>query len=300
MKLDDLQRILLLRSLAEGTGPVNKAATAAKWGITRPTLDAYIRQEPGLAEAIEARRKVAGTGYVQVERGTRASRRAAKARTQPLAARPRDRLGAVQGKLFGPLYAAVVKEQEEELETGGHSAAERLTIQAHLFRSRAHMQVYQALATGDMTSEDAWAALDAIPAAPALHVTSPATARAMEEREERRQATAQDFKAVEGYLPSSRKLDGLTGESSGRSSFTPEQWREQEQARGIAKALRGAQMKANPRKSYPSRPRDAQGKPLVGRGVMAKLQREAEARGLTGQAAKDAAVAAALESVSRP
>ncbi|WP_428417380.1 hypothetical protein [Methylibium sp.] len=80
--------LALLGELRDSAGPVNLAATAREYGISRGTLLHYIKAEPGLLEAIQARRAEQGRGYVPVKRGTRATRAAAKARRDEQRALP--------------------------------------------------------------------------------------------------------------------------------------------------------------------------------------------------------------------
>lgn len=68
--------------LQNGVRPVNLSALAKQFGISRTTLMRYIDAESGLRDAIEKRRKEHGQGYVQVKRGTRATRTAAKTRNE--------------------------------------------------------------------------------------------------------------------------------------------------------------------------------------------------------------------------
>ncbi|QPF74470.1 hypothetical protein G8A07_17125 [Roseateles sp. DAIF2] len=78
-----------MTELRSPVGPVNLAATAKKYGISRGTLLKYIKEEPGLFEALQARRMEQGRGYVPVKRGTRKTRVAAKQRLAEQMAQPR-------------------------------------------------------------------------------------------------------------------------------------------------------------------------------------------------------------------
>lgn len=69
-----------MAELRQPAGPVNLAATAKKYGISRGTLLKYVKDEPGLFEALQMRRMEQGRGYVPVKRGTRQTRAAAKLR----------------------------------------------------------------------------------------------------------------------------------------------------------------------------------------------------------------------------
>jgi len=78
----------LIAELHSPVGPVNLAATAKKYGISRGTLLKYVKEQPGLFEALQARRKDQGRGYVPVKRGTRQTRAAAKQRLAEQVAQP--------------------------------------------------------------------------------------------------------------------------------------------------------------------------------------------------------------------
>lgn len=67
-----------MSELRSGTGPVNLSATAKAYAISRGTLLRYIKETPGLAEALDARRATSGRGYVAKARGTKETRAAGK------------------------------------------------------------------------------------------------------------------------------------------------------------------------------------------------------------------------------
>ena len=302
-KLDDLERGALLRRLRDGTGPVNLTAEATRAGISKPTLLSYIAAEPGLAEAIEARRKQFGRGYVQVKRGTKATRKAAQERQRTALPQPkRDRLPeGPAARVLARVWRESAKADAwavERAEADADSLHDVLVARSHLLYTQAHADVFEALVAGTMRAEEARATLDALPEPLPRYTPRTVTAAAALPWNDpaRRDRLAAEFKATYGYLPSRRKLDELMGVPP--RSFAPGEWDEGKDIRDINAALKAAAKRAKPRKSYASRPKDAQGRPLVARGVMAKLQREAEARGLTGQAAKDAATAAALATLT--
>jgi len=80
--------LALVSELRDAAGPVNLAATAKEYGISRGTLLKYIKEEPGLLEAIQARREANGRGYVPIKRGSRATRAAAKVKREAQRALP--------------------------------------------------------------------------------------------------------------------------------------------------------------------------------------------------------------------
>jgi hypothetical protein len=110
LAISPMKHLQLLRLLRDESGPVNLAATAKAFGISRGTLHRYISEEPGLSEAIEQRRKAAGRGYVAVRRGTRATRAAAKEKLAVQRAEPRPK----RADPVSPLMQRLLAEQEEE------------------------------------------------------------------------------------------------------------------------------------------------------------------------------------------
>lgn len=303
-KLDGLERAALLTRLREGLGPVNLKVTAAAVGVSRPTLMRYIAAEPGLHEVIEQRRKTAGRGYVQVQRGTCATRRAARTRQSDVTTQQQDPFPTGSAaKMFAKLWQHLAGQDACELEARGAStdgadeAAEVLIVRAHLANSRAHATVFEGVAVGRMDAAEARAKLDALtkpPTRPGLDEAAMAVRMQKQRVEEEKVAAA--FKAIYGYRPSAKRLKKLLG-TAGRA-WAPGEWNEATPFRELDRAMQITGRLARPRKSYPPRPKDSLGRPLVARGVMAKLLREQEAKGLTGQAAKDAATAAALASLA--
>ncbi len=293
-KLTDSARRALIEGLRTGTGPVNLKATAMEVGISRPTLMRYIAVEPGLQKALDQRRKTAGRGYVQVKRAPQAN---PKVVTVP--ARSRDPLPTGSGAtLLAKLWRGVAEDHRWDLERMALSSRPDDSPDSdpgegarreHLTYAAAQASAFEALADGSLSPDAAQTRLDELPRPAPLHV--PDLAREAEERAADEKA-AQDFKAIHGYRPSARQLARLRGKP-GRS-FAPGEWDEQAVFRDFTAAAKKAVQRRKPRKSYPPRPKDAKGHPLVPRGHMAKLLREQEANGLTGQAAKDAALAAAL------
>ena len=148
-------------------------------------------------------------------------------------------------------------------------------------------EVFEALGDGTLSENTARARLDALPNPAPLYELNLAF-----ETEERAadEKVAAEFKAIYGYRPSARRIAELRGKP-GRS-FAPGEWNGGTVFREYAAAKKQAEAVLKPRKSYPPRPKDTKGHPLVRRGVMAQMLREQEAKGLTGQAAKDAALAA--------
>ena len=108
--LTALQEARLITELRIGAGPVNLSATARAYGISRSTLLRCIDREPGLRQVIEERRKTDGRGYVQVKRGTRATRAAAKLR----AAEPRP---AKADRPMNPKIAAQLQAWLDKLDS---------------------------------------------------------------------------------------------------------------------------------------------------------------------------------------
>ena len=74
----------LMQELKYLFGPVNLSAIAKRYDISRGTLLKYIKEEPGLEEALKAKRDANGRGYVPVKRGTRVTRAISKARRESI------------------------------------------------------------------------------------------------------------------------------------------------------------------------------------------------------------------------
>ena len=295
-KLNDSARRALLDGLRSDTGPVNLKATAMSAGISRPTLMRYIAAEPGLQEALDHRREAAGRGYVKVKRAPKASPKDVAAPAKPSSTLP----SGSAAKLFAKLWRGLAVEHHWDQQTQDWSrGAEDLSDSTeeprrqHHRHALAQAEVFQALADGSLDSAAAKVRLDELPKPAPLYVRDPAVAAQEQAADEK---VAQGFKAIYGYRPSARRIAELRGKP-GRS-FAPGEWDEQMAFRKVAAAMEKAADLRKPRKSYPPRPKDANGHPLVPRGFMAKLLREQEAKGLSGQAAKDAAIAAALAFVA--
>lgn len=80
--LSKFDHFKLMQELKHLYGPVNLSAIAKRYGISRGTLLKYIKEEPGLEDAIKAKREANGRGYVPVKRGTRVTRAKSKARRE--------------------------------------------------------------------------------------------------------------------------------------------------------------------------------------------------------------------------
>ena len=82
--LSKFDHFKLMQELRYLYGPVNLSAIAKRYDISRGTLLKYIKGEPGLEEAIKAKRDANGRGYVPVKRGTRITRANSKARREAI------------------------------------------------------------------------------------------------------------------------------------------------------------------------------------------------------------------------
>lgn len=82
--LSNFDHFKLMQELKHLYGPVNLSAIAKRYDISRGTLLKYIKEEPGLEEAIKAKRDANGRGYVPVKRGTRVTRANSKVRSEAI------------------------------------------------------------------------------------------------------------------------------------------------------------------------------------------------------------------------
>jgi hypothetical protein len=290
-KLDAAALRTLRERLRTDIGPVNLTAVAKEVGISRTTLLRYIKDAPGLQEALNKRRQEAGRGYELKKRRPKVARSVLPVEGSSKARDPLPQGGAAG--VHAMLWRGLAEEYRHSVELG-------LPQQDHLRYALAHVEVFEALAAGGLDPASAQGVLDSLTQPGPLHRPTPEGIKAKAQMEAQREAAAQEFKAREGYRPSSRKLSELMGWPSA-GSLDPEAFAfaelRRKGSRDVAKAAGNLPGSSPRRKSYPSRPRDAQGRPLVPRGHMAKLLREQEAKGLQGQAAKDAAEAAALAEV---